>query len=112
MGATGHRSPGCGAIPAILFRLLWRGILRRMPTTEIVVCRVAGSTTWQGGPEQLYTFQTLTGSNVGARCTCQSSKIPWQVQCAIDGSSDTVKAIVSTERASLGEVELIDFIVD
>ena len=63
------------------------------------------------GPEQLYTFQALTGSNVGSHFTCKTSQIPWQVQCAIDGS-DKVKAKVSTEQASLGDLEWIAFIVD
>jgi hypothetical protein len=84
-----------------------------MPTTEIVDCRVVGSSTWQGGPEQVYTFQALTGTNIGSHFTCRTSKIPWQVQCfAIDGANTKIKAKVSTERASLGDVELIDFVVD
>jgi len=87
------------------------GMSEEMPTAEIAVCRVVGSTTWQGGPEQLYTFQTLTGSNVGSRFTCKTSQIPWQVQCAIDGS-EKIKTKVSREQASLRDIEFIEFIVD
>jgi hypothetical protein len=81
-----------------------------MPTTEIVDCRFAGSSSWEGGPELIYSFQTLTGSNVGSRFSCQSSQITWQVQSAIDGSDTVIRARVSTEQDYLGAVALIEFI--
>jgi hypothetical protein len=78
--------------------------IRAMPT-EIVVCRAGKGSTWEGSPEQTFTFETKKGP-----FTCKSKDITPEAQHALD-TLGTVKAEVDSEPDDFGYIRLIRFIV-